>query len=195
MPGQVTSIIKPGASLAEAARPLAGTKRSEGKYPYQWLYEGPNAKFAFPSGIIPLGGFTAPATQNLNQVVMSFQVPEGYRFTLTGILMATNSALYSPGQGLLNFSLVAVYSTGPRNVEYLSNLDFPVGQFCSLPGNMVSITQQLRQRLEFSPLDVLQIQVSNNPANVANGGISTPAATDVVLGILEGFTYPNSENA
>jgi hypothetical protein len=195
LPGQVTSIIKPGASLAEAARPLAGTKRSEGKFPYQWLYEGPNAKFAFPNGIIPLPAIVPPATQVLATQVMSFQVPEGYRFTLSGILMATNSALYFPGQGLLNFSLVAVYSTGPRNVEYLSNLDFPVGEFTSLAGSMKTVTQRLRQRLEFAPLDVLQIQVSNNPGNTPGGGIPTPNATDVVLGILEGFTYPNSENA
>ena len=195
MPSQITSIIKPGASLAEAARPLAGTKRSEGKFPYQWLYEGPNAKFAFPNGIIPVPPITPPATQNLAQVVMSFQVPEGYRFTLSGILMATNSALYFPGQGLLSFSLVAVYSTGPRNVEYLSNLDFPVGEFTALPGSMKTRTQPLRQRLEFAPLDVLQIQVSNNPNNVVGGGIPTPNPTDVVIGILEGYTYPNSENA
>ena len=54
MPGQVRSIIQPGASLIEAAQPLASPKRALGRYEYQWLCPGPNAKFTFPSGIIPL---------------------------------------------------------------------------------------------------------------------------------------------
>ena len=195
MPAKVASIVQPGASLIAAAQPLASPKRALGKYDSQWLFPGPNSKFAFPNGIIPLPPILAPATQVLGASVMQYQVPEGYRFVLDGILMATNSSLYFPGTGLLNFSLVVVYSTGPRNVEYLGNLDFCVGEFVALPGNMKTITQPLRQRLEFSPLDVLQIQVSNNPANTAGGGIPIPGATDVVIGILEGFTYPQGESA
>lgn len=194
MSAQPTQIIKPGAALAAAARPLSQPHRAEGKYPFQWLYEGPNAKFALPNGIIPLPAINAPATQ-ATAVVMSFIVPEGYRFVVSDILMATNSTTYSPGLGLLNFSMVVVYSTGPRVVEYLGNLDFCLGEFETGPGIMKTKLQHLRQRLEFAPLDQIEIQVVNNPGNTPGGGIPAPAATDVVIGILGGFTYPNGEAA
>jgi len=199
MPGQVTSIVQPGASLITAARPLAEPKRALGKYDSQWLFPGPNAKGRIPNGIVPLPPIVFPNLQSTASV-MQFQVPEGYRFVLCGILMATNAATYSPGTGLLNFTLQVLYSTGPRGVEDLSNLDFCMGVFIALPGNQTTLTQPLKQRLEFSPLDVLEILVVNNPplpnGSIAEtGGIPTPAPTDVVIGMLEGFLYPNAESA
>ena len=186
MPSSISSIVKPGASLSAAARPLSTPHRVEGKYPFQWLYEGPNAKFARPSGIVSLLPIVAPAV-SVQQVVMTYGVPEGYRFVMTDILMSTNAAGYSPGQGLMLFSLNVKYSTGPRGVEFFTNLDFPVGRFITQAGDFETELSPIRQRLEFAPLDVLQIVINNT-------GLATPAGTDVAIGILQGFTYPNSES-
>ncbi len=186
MPSPV-KVIQPGASLIAAARAMSTPHRAEGKYPFQWLYEGPNAKFARPSGIIPLPQIPT-GESSIQAVVMSFEVPEGYRFTLTDILMSTNATGYAPGQGLLAFTLQVVYSTGPRAVEYLSGLDYPTGKFVTLPGAFETELSPVRQRLDFAPLDVLQVIVNNT-------GIPTPGANDVLIGILQGFTYPNSEAA
>jgi hypothetical protein len=194
MSAQPTAIIKPGSSLSRAAQPLSSPHRAEGKYPYQWLYEGPNARFARPSGIVAVPAIVAPATSASVNVLSpgnpqgGWQVPEGYRFVLTDLLMGTNATGYSPGQGLITFSLVVLYSTGPRNVEYLSNLDYPTGKFVTIAGAFETELSPIRQRLEFQPLDVLQVVVTNN-------GLGAPAPTDVLLAILQGFTYPNSEAA
>ena len=181
----IKPIIKPGAALSAAARPLASTRRSEGKYPFQWLYPGPNAKMALPSGIVQVPAIVAPAVSS-QAIVLSYEVPEGYRFVLTDILMSTNATGYGPGQKLLGFTLQVVYSTGPRAVEFLSNLDFPLGRFITVPGAFETELQPLKQRLEFASLDVLQVIVTNT-------GLAAPGNADVLIGILGGFTYPTFE--
>lgn len=185
MPGQV-SIIKPGAALSAAARPLSVPHRVEGKYPYQWLYPGPNSEFQRPSAIISIP--TIPALPNPNPavVVLNYEVPEGYRFVLERILMGTNATGYQPGQQQLLFTLQVKYSTGPRGVEFLTNLDYPVGRFTNLPGDFGTLTEPLEQRLEFEPLAVLQIVIINL-------GLGAPSPTDVAIGILQGHIYPQSE--
>jgi hypothetical protein len=187
MPGSIKSIVTPGASLSAAARPLSQPHRVEGKYPFQWLYPGPNSRMARPSGIIGVPPIVAPAA-SATGVVMTYEVPEGYRFVLEAILMSTNAVGYGPGQGLMSFTLQVKYSTGPRGVEFLSNLDYPTGKFVTLPNDYETELAPLVGRLEFAPLDVLEIIVVNT-------GIPLPDATDVAIGILRGFTYPNSESA
>jgi hypothetical protein len=180
-----SSIIKPGAALSAAARPLSVPHRVEGKYPFQWLYPGPNSEFQRPSGIIQVPAIVAPAT-SAQAIVLSYEVPEGYRFVLNRLLMATNAVGYSPGQNLLLFTLQVKYSTGPRGVEFLTNLDYPTGRFITNAGAFETQTEPLDQRLEFEPLAVLQIIVTNN-------GLGAPTATDVAIGILQGHIYPESE--
>lgn len=186
MPSQVSSIVKPGASLSAAAQPLSTPHRVEGKYPFQWLYPGPNSRNRRPSGIILVPAIVPPAT-SVQAVVMSFEVPEGFRFELTELLMSTNATGYSPGLGLMSFSLIVKYSTGPRGVEDLNNLDFPTGKFVTIPGDFETELALLRRPINFAPLDVLQVVINNT-------GLATPAGTDVAIGILQGFTYPNSES-
>jgi hypothetical protein len=185
LPGQIRNIVQPGASLSAAARPLSTPHRVEGKYPFQWLYPGPNSRMARPSGIITLPTITAPVI-SATAVVLTYEVPEGYRFVLDALLMATNATSYAPGQNLLLFTLQVKYSTGPRGVEFLTNLDYPTGKFVTLAGAFETELAPLVGRLEFAPLDVLEVIITNN-------GLPTPSPTDVAIGILQGFTYPNSE--
>jgi len=174
------NIIRPGANLARAAQEtLTDPRRAEGKYPFQWLYPGPNSQMAVPNGSIAIPGFNAPATSAQAQI-FSYQVPEGMRFRATGILMNAFASDWNPGSGQLLFSFIVQYSTGPRNVEFLSNLAFPLGStFLPWP---------LEGRIEFAPLDVLEVVLTNK-------GISAPNAADYAYAAINGYTYPNSENA
>src|ERR1700679_3068136 len=122
--GRVQQIVKPGASLAAAAQPLADPKRALGKYPYQWEFCGPNSKMAMPNGSFPIPQIVAPNTSS-SITLVQYQVPEGYRFSLTDILINASTKDWNPGSGQLLFTLQVAFSTGPRNVEFLSNLAFP----------------------------------------------------------------------
>jgi len=175
-------ILRPGPALIQAARPLASPKRAEGVYPFQWNYPGPNSRMAAPNGSVAIPQIVAPATSATAQILPNggYQVPEGYRLVLTDILLGAFAADWAQGSGQLSFTLVVVYSTGPRNVEFLQNITIPWG-FQGYPF-------PLRGRLEFAPLDVLQVVLTNT-------GIPTPAASDYAYAVLNGFTYPTTESA
>lgn len=173
-------IINPGGSLIRAAQPLIDPKRTLGKFEYQWLAPGPNSRMAVPNGSVAIPAATVADPLPQTVVVVNYEVPEGYRFVLTDIAIGALAPDWSPGNGQLTFTLLVKYSTGPRNVEYLATLPFNLGT--------LEIPWPLRGRLEFSPLDVLQV-VGTNVSLV------TPGASDVFYGALNGFTYPAMEGA
>jgi hypothetical protein len=172
-------IIKPGAGLIRAAQALADPRRTEGKFPFQWLYPGPNSRMAMPNTAAPVAipQIVGPAT-SAQAVLVAYEVPDGFRFVLTDILMQAIATDWAIGSGQLTFSLQVAYSTGPRNVEFLGNLPFPLGTF--------ERPWPLRGRLEFGPLEVLEVILTNT-------GIPTPGANDFGYAALNGFTYPNTE--
>lgn len=169
-------IIKPGASLSRAAQVLADPKRAEGKFPFQWLYPGPNSRMALPNGAVAL-----PAQGN-SATIFQYTVPSGYRLVVTGVTLNAFTATgdWSPGSGQLLFNLIVEFSTGPRTVEFMGNLAIPLGTF--------ERPYPLEGRLEFSPEDVIE-------ATVENVSIAVPSAADYAYAILQGFTYPTSEGA
>lgn len=176
-------IVKPGASLIRAAQPLADPRRALGVYPYQWNDPGPHSRMACANtaAAVPVPQIVGPAT-SATAILASYEVPDGYRFVLTDILMRANSTLegglWVPGSGTLLFTLQVLFSTGPRNVEFLTNLPFGMGS--------QERPWPLRGRLEFGPLEVLEVILTNT-------GIGTPGANDFAYAALNGFTYPNSE--
>lgn len=176
---QSGQIIRPGAQLARAAQALADPARAEGRYPFQWLYPGPNSAPAMPSRSIALPGIIAPATTGQG-TILTYEVPEGYKFVLTDILFNAFASDWNPGSGQLTFTLQVLYSTGPRNVEFLQNIPFAWG-FQGYPW-------PIKGRLEFNSLDVLALLVTNS-------GIPTPGPNDYAYGALNGFTYPAFESA
>lgn len=172
-------MVRPGAGLAIAAAPLASPQRALGKFPEQWNEPGPNSKFACPSGSIAipqLGADNVQVTAN----VFQYEIPEGYRFVATDVLLNAFAADWNPGSGQLLFTLVVTYSTGPRNVEFLTNLAFPLG--------MSGYPWPLRGRFEFDSRDVLTLVLTNT-------GIATPGQNDFAYGALNGFLYPAGEGA
>lgn len=172
-------ILRPGASLARAAQlTLADPRRAEGLYPFQWLYPGPNSRMALPNDSVAIPPLvdTTPVTA----VVMTYEVPNGYRFVLKGVTMNAFAQDWNQGSGDLTFTLLVKFSTGPRNVEFLASSKIPLGTS--------ERPYPLEGRLEFAPLDVLQVLVTNN-------NIGTPNPADYAYAILQGFTYPQTESA
>lgn len=176
-------IVRPGAGLIRAAQPLASPKRAEGEYPSQWLWPGPNSKMAKPNGAVAIPAIVAPAT-TAQATILTYEVPEGFRFVLTRIALGAFASDWTPGSGQLLFTALVEYSTGPRKIEFLQSLPFGLG--VALGGGI--ITEELDGRLEFEPLAVLQCIVFNS-------GIPTPNAADFAFAVLNGFIYPTSESA
>jgi len=178
----IAEIFRPGTAAANAARPIG---RQEAKHPYQWLYPGPDSREAMPSGVVAVPAIVSPAT-SASVRVMQYTVPTGFVYVLRRLLMSTNAQAYSPGQQMLLFTLQALYANGPRQVEWLNNLDFPFGEYTTLPGNFRTLLQEIDRPLVFAPLTTLEISVVNN-------GIQIPAATDTLIGILGGYLHPESD--
>lgn len=174
------SIIRPGAALTRAAQlTLADPKRADGEYPFQWLYPGPNSRIALPNGSVAIPAIATPGTP-VTATILSYTVPEGYRLSLRALTMNAFASDWQRGSGQLTFTLQVKFSTGPRNVEFLASTNIGLG------------TDEkpfpLEGRLEFQPLDVLVVMVTNN-------SISTPDTADYAYAVLDGFTYPNAESA
>ena len=172
MPGPMKhEIIKPGRSLVEAARAIDNPRRAVGKYPYQWLFPGPNSRHVLANGTLPVPVIGATA------LVLSYQVPDGERFSLRAVVFNFEGTGWNEGTATgLSFTLM-VQAAGTRNVDFLQNVLTHLGS----PDQPYPILG----RLEFSARDILQVSVTNN-------GVA-PAASNVAVAHLVGHTYPNTE--
>ena len=173
MSGALTkpNVLKPGPSLIAGGRALESKRRQAGVWPYQWLFPGPHSKQVRPNGsqVIPAYGTLV----NLLQ----YTVPEGMRFSMRGIVVNATTGGWTEGDGNLIFNL-AVQGSGPRNVDFLNNINTRLGS---------SLTPfPIMGRLEFEPLDVLTLTML--PVAVVDRG-----APNFGYGMLVGHLYPNSE--
>jgi hypothetical protein len=165
-------IIVPGRSQVQAAEALESPKRVLGKWPYQWLFPGPNSKQVLANAAVAI-----PTSTNTVDVVQ-FVVPDGYRFSLRGIVMSFAGTGWNQGTpGGLAFNLVCD-SAGPRDVDFFQNVLAAIGSTAQ--------PYPILGRLEFEPLDALTITVTNN------GGV-TPGSPNFAIGHIVGHTYPNYE--
>lgn len=164
--------VRPGPGMIEAGRALEDPRRLIGKYPYQWLFPGPNSRHVFAQGSIALPA-VGPA-----QVVVQYQVQDGMRFSLRGLVFAFEGSGWSEGTaGGLTWTLL-VLAAGQRNVEGFSGVLTHLGS--------LDQPYPILGRLEFAPNDTLQITVQNL------GGVAT-GADNIATGHLVGHQYPNSE--
>jgi hypothetical protein len=171
-------MIRPGADLARAAQEtLTDPRRAEGKWPFQWDFPGPNSRPVIENSSVAIPAIPSGET-SASAIILQYTVPEGYRFRLKEVVMNAFAGDWQQASGQLLFTLEVVYSTGPRNVDFLTNVPFGLGNG--------QIPWPIHGRLEFDPRDVLQM-------NIVNVGIPSPAAADFAYGVLNGFVYPNSE--
>lgn len=166
-------IIKPGPSLVQASRALERRERGAGAWPYQWLYPGPNSRQVLATAQIP----SPHPGVAITPIGLGYQVPEGLRFSLRGIVFGFAGTGWVEASGALLFTLQITSSGGMRNVDFLANIATRLGS-SALPYPILG-------RLEFDSLDVLNPLVLN---------VSVPfLATNFVFAHLVGHTYPNSE--
>jgi hypothetical protein len=167
-------IIVPGRSQVQAAEALENPRRLIGKWPYQWLFPGPNSRHVLVNdrASVPLGASS--------QVTLAkFQVEDGLRFSLRGIVFAFEGTGWNEGTTSgLSFTLVADLA-GPMNVDFLQNVLTQLGSTAQ--------PYPILGRLEFEPLTNLSVVVTNV------GGVVAEGPPNTVVAHLVGHTYPNSE--
>lgn len=165
--------IVPGSSLVTAAQALGRQNRREGTYPYQWLFPGPNSRHVRASGSVLM-----PDALGSSATVLDYKVPQSMRFALRGIVLASGAPDWVPGSGDLLFK-VMVSGVSPRSVDFLNNVDTPLGSTQS-PFPILG-------RLEFESLSTISVLVYPiaNVSVGADGGYQTA--------MLVGHIYPNNE--
>jgi hypothetical protein len=169
---EAPEIIAPGRGLVTAAELLTSQKRALGKWPYQWLFPGPNAKHVLANSTVAIPGAASTA------VVLSYQVPDGYRFSLRAIVFGFFGAGWNEGTATgLSFTLL-VQAAGTRKVDFLSGVLTHLGS--------ADQPYPILGPLEFAPNDLLEVTVTNG------GGVTT-GASQISFAHLVGHTYPNSE--
>jgi hypothetical protein len=167
-------ITKPGPSLVEVARSLEDPRRMLGKYPYQWVFPGPHSRQVLANGAVLL-----PAGAGATAQILKYQVPDGWRFSLRGVVFAFFGTGWNEGVGDITFTLT-VQAAGTRNVDFLVGVKTHLGS--------PDFPFPIMGRLEFAPLDVL-IPIVTNVTGVLPGG-----PPNSVTAMLVGHTYPNSES-
>jgi hypothetical protein len=176
------SVIAPSPTLADLKRlapaivragDAAMRGRGAGRWPYQWLYPGPNSRH-----VLARGSAATPAFNSGGVAVVTYQVPEGYRFSLRAVVVdGSQVSNWVPGSGDMTFDL-NVISAGARTVDFLQNVLTPLGS--------AVIPWPILGRLEFESGEQLQWLVST----AQNVGVGAP---NFVSCFLLGHTYPDSE--
>jgi hypothetical protein len=171
-PGSIQEVLPPGRSQTEAARALAGDRRRLGRFAYQWLFPGPNSKNVLARGeVLMPDAYGTPAT------VLTYQVPEGMRFSLRGIVIDCSSPDWSLGSGDIVFTVRVTDSVGDRPVDNLGVILTTLGSL-QQPYPIIG-------RLEFQSNTIITVTM-------------TPAAVVTLeqgygFAHLVGHTYPNAE--
>jgi hypothetical protein len=163
-------ILTPGPALVQGARALEDPKSSIGIYPYQWLFPGPHSRMVWPNNAVAI---TGPGNTDL---ILEYAVPDGMIFSLRGVVWGFIGTGWSEGSSQLVFN-TTVTAAGTRNVDFLNNWKTHAGSLES--------PYPILGRLEFAPLDVLRVQVTNTAG----------PATGNAFAHLVGHVYPQSEAA
>lgn len=146
--------------------------RTAGRWPYQWLYPGPNSRHVLARGSVATPDFGGVAT------VVTYTVPEGWRFSLRGVVVdGSQVSNWIPGSGDMVFNLIAS-GAGLRDVDFLQNVLTPLGS--------AVIPWPILGRLEFESNETLTWEVST----VVNVGVGAPNFASC---FLLGHIYPNNE--
>ena len=144
----------------------------------------PGSKHVAAGGALP-----APAT-NAQTLIVQYQVPNGFRFRLKGLLLGCNCPGWTPGDGNAVFSVSLNKPVGSLNaqgapVRGFENVSVPLGSFAFGPWPIPEDERSL-----FESRDVVRVLVSSNPLVIA------PGLPNVFTAVLVGHIWPlNSELA
>jgi hypothetical protein len=168
-------IIRPGRDLISAARTLEDPKRLLGSFPYQWIFPGPHSRQVLANQTLPL-----PPAGTGPQQVLTYQVPDGLRFSLRGVVFAFFGTGWNEGTSTQLIFTLQVQAAGIRQVDFLNNVTTHLGS--------PDFPYPILGRLEFAPLDILIVTINNQTGS----GIAAGPPNTVVAHLV-GHTYPNSE--
>jgi hypothetical protein len=147
--------------------------REGGKWPYQWLYPGPNSRHVLVRGSVATPAFGDPAV-----VAVQYVVPQSYRFSLRAVVVdGSRVANWNQGSNDMTFNL-HVRSAGDRIADWFQDVTTQLGS--------TQIPWPVLGRLEFLSNEVLSWEV----ATAQNVGVGDP---NFVSCFLLGHIYPNSE--
>ena len=162
-------------ALATYTRPL--TRETAAALP-QWLFPGPHSRQirAATTQVVSVPDYVTAGTPQ-TVVVLQWQVPDGMIFSMRAIQLLGFVQSWNQASGDLTFNL-AVISGGNRNVDFLQSIITELGSN--------ELPFPIGGRLEFEPLDVLQVTATAS-ANVAIG------APNNLFACLWGHIYPAAE--
>lgn len=131
------------------------------------------------------GTLPAPAT-NVQTQIVQYQVPNGFRFRLKGLLLVCNCPGWTPGDGNAVFSVSLNKPVGSLNaqgapVRGFENVTVPLGSFAVGPWPIPE-----DERSVFDSRDILRVLVSSNPLVIFPGG------PNLFTAMLVGYTWPLS---
>jgi hypothetical protein len=127
----------------------------------------------------------APLT-NVQTQIVQYQVPNGFRFRLKGLLLGCNCPGWTPGDGNAVFSVSLNKPVGALNaqgapVRGLDNVTVPLGSFAAGPWPIPE-----DERSVFESRDIVRVLVSSNPL------VIFPGLPNVFTAMLVGYTWPLS---
>jgi hypothetical protein len=167
-----SQVVLPGRDLIEVARGLEAIGRSLGKFAYQWSQPGPNSKPVIETASVEIPVDAVPADLD----VVSFTVPDGMVFSLTGFVTGFSGSGWTPFSTQLVFSLFVQGSGGSWTVDYLRGISWANGSLEQGP-------YPVPARLEFKPRDVLTWRASID-------GTLLPGVGQNAFAQIYGHLYP-----
>lgn len=164
-----------GVDSARAADKIRRLADAKGQWPYPWVYPPSNAKNRQPWGSIP-----CPAGNTATQI-MSFAVPTGMRFYLTGMIRQFVGAGFINGSGNALWTLAQNAPVGQNPLQSISIADFVNQPFTR--GGFDQGPTHFEMPEVFEAGDVISDVV------VTDGTIQ-PGAPNYFVTVLFGWTVP-----
>lgn len=173
-PTVITPRFLSGATAVRAAQSLRPPKRSKVPVPFPWDLPPENSKMIYQQGVI-----ASPAQGVTPAVVVSYQVPDGFYFTLRGrINVFTGVTVEGSGDVAWTTDVdTPVGITSPQGypLQGMADEPFQVGSLTGSPFPIIG-------RLVFEPNDIIRVKVLNTSVGVG--------APNYFISVLMGWLWP-----
>ena len=150
-----------GISQIEAADQKRQREENRSEWPYKHIFPPPNST---PVNEITRGTLPVVGAIGATVVALSYRVPSGSRFFLTGIIQNVYGSTPNPGAITWTVDVnrpVGIADTQGMGVQGLIAVPIPLGSFA------YGVIWEFKRAYEFEPLDFLQSKATN----VSSGGV------------------------
>jgi len=128
------------------------------KWPYQHVYPPVNAEPVHVIGFVPTPDIVANVGAAATVVVLSYQVPSGFRFIMRGIIQTYEGGAFSPGQALWTVNRntpVGVANFQAQPEQGLVAVPVRLGSFSPFT------VDEFARAYEFEALDIVRSKATN----------------------------------